>query len=99
MKTKHTPGPWTYDGLGSHFSIFVKDWEDGDRGDIAQVNDKIQYPNETALANARLIAAAPELLMALETIEGAFWTDGEPKSERIADLKSIAAYAIKKATS
>lgn len=67
---KHTPGPWahhhspkdttisvnTLDGneIGG---VWVKMWGDGRRG-----------INETVLANAHLIAAAPDLLAALKEI-------------------------------
>ena len=59
------------------------------------------------LANAKLMAAAPELLKALETIKNAFWSEGEigqygvsftDLQIRIDDLKSIANKGIKKAT-
>ena len=66
MKTKHTPGPWTFDGVGSHFSVFVRDYQEDDNGDICQVNEPQNYPDEEAKANAQLIAAAPEMLEELE---------------------------------
>lgn len=53
MSTKHTPGPWEWTGL------FIE--HDGRA--IAQLLPHGQKPNE---ANARLIAAAPELLEALK---------------------------------
>ena len=74
MKTNHTPGPWinkndepTFIPLRAHhceklgFSIGFVSWEDNDgRG--------------SPLANARLIAAAPDLLEALRNLleEGEF---------------------------
>jgi len=65
MKTEHTPGPWrtmSWDG-----AIVISGPMDelittvGDRQDGA-------IPQEQTRNNARLIAAAPELLEALKTI-------------------------------
>jgi hypothetical protein len=59
---KHTPGPWTYGRMdelnhGSEYS-----WVSGPVGCIAHVYPDREPTND--LANARLIAAAPELLAA-----------------------------------
>ncbi|WP_151038960.1 hypothetical protein [Mycobacterium tuberculosis] len=67
MNTKHTPGPW----------IFYADTPSTDPNwhivttanrMVVLANVHIEPGNETALANARLIAAAPELLVALEKL-------------------------------
>jgi hypothetical protein len=57
MKSLHTPGPWTFDGLK------VEGDSDGHRHDVALVQATPFHLRETedAFANARLIAAAPEL--------------------------------------
>jgi len=67
-KAQHTPGPWTwgksYDGLygsGSGQDNEVLTYEDYDGMWLAYVPQRE--------ANARLIAAAPELLEALENLE------------------------------
>ena len=69
---KHTPGPWTdknraYDGM-----ITGIDSEDDDDIVIAKCYDDTEGPNNISTAemkaNARLIAAAPELLAALERV-------------------------------
>ncbi len=54
---KHTPGPWNFDAYGEVFHI-------SNNGFVASVYGKTE--NE---ANARLIAAAPELLEALRLAE------------------------------
>ena len=61
--TQHTPGRWNYHDYSEEFII--------DCGDIFGAvilpvgND---FPREEQLANARLIAAAPDLLAALENV-------------------------------
>lgn len=79
MTNNHTPGPWSYHkwgkGSGTRFGIETADHRHG----IASV-----APNENAStllsmseheANARLIAAAPELLAALQKIFA--WVDAD----------------------
>ena len=67
---KHTPGPWTLTGSGgqweSRLSIRADKW-----GCIAQIGVDPQMPHWDGpqRANARLIAAAPELLEALIAME------------------------------
>jgi len=56
MNTKHTPGPW-YEAKTGNTQGLVVDEQTG--ANVAVVYDK---------ANARLIAAAPELLETLKTI-------------------------------
>lgn len=61
-KTKHTPGPWIDDGHdGKDTQIVNSKW-----GAVAHVI----YNGDCSqrVANARLIAAAPELLQALEDV-------------------------------
>lgn len=66
-QTKHTPGPWSSDWQfivandpnGVHPDIYIAEIsESDDEGRVAS--------DEQQQANARLIAAAPELLKALE---------------------------------
>lgn len=78
-ESKHTPGPWTYylwSGTSS-FSEFeglpssIAQHEEGDESastiEIAEFPpEHCDLPREEQLANARLIAAAPDLLGALE---------------------------------
>jgi hypothetical protein len=74
-KLKHTPAPWHEAKLGDVNRMFIyTDWhkdEDGaDRRDEIAIIDTVQnaypcLPEATAQANARLIAAAPDLLDAL----------------------------------
>ena len=67
--TKHTPGPWVEDG-GAFYPAWALD-EDGynRKGYIAEM---LNGYDESYHANAALIAAAPEMLVALESI-AEFW--------------------------
>lgn len=61
----HTPGPWTV-GISADNGIHCVDCEDVEICEVwGAVRDKVE--TEESAANARLIAAAPELLEALET--------------------------------
>lgn len=62
MKTKHTPGPWTLDNLGTDIKIQAS----GAVEAIALVHD--QQSTHGAEANAHLMSAAPEMLEALEKL-------------------------------
>jgi hypothetical protein len=64
-QTKHTPGPWT--AYNASNGRIYKFWRiKAGKHVVATVSD-IDLTNED-YANARLIAAAPELLEALETL-------------------------------
>lgn len=61
---KHTPGPWTYAGTGGHIGS-------PDRLRVADVNS-LEIDSDTRQANARLIAAAPDLLALAEAVAAHF---------------------------
>lgn len=64
MKTAHTPGPWRADGL------LIKAIDHGKWFGIAKAGGS-KLTIDGNMANAALIAAAPELLAALEALHDA----------------------------
>ena len=74
MSAKHTPGPWTNQVVntvsGVCFKVGPFPWKEGELNHACIYAD---YPNksgyEQCAANARLIAAAPDLLEELREVE------------------------------
>jgi hypothetical protein len=65
--SKHTPGPWTHAGYARSMAFRVTKTPDDATGDVCNVLAGLAAKtNEEVEANARLIAAAPELLSALK---------------------------------
>ena len=64
QETTHTPGPWWLDGP-THVVAAPVDDQFGNRSVAVTAT---RYDGPTNAANARLIAAAPELLAALTTL-------------------------------
>ena len=65
MSAKHTPGPWLIEGGGkNHKSI-----NNANGACVADVW-RINIGKQEAIANTHLIAAAPELLEALQSLFG-----------------------------
>ena len=78
---KHTPGPWRLNENNNWktnpFSVTVRKF--GVHGTtIANIPTRMTVPPQEQQANARLIAAAPDLLEALQTLpQGPLYTDDE----------------------
>ena len=68
MEQAHTPGPWCI--VGDNSTATVVRTGDGIATHIAKLHEQwiCDEHGGSVLANARLIAAAPELLQALETL-------------------------------
>lgn len=66
MKTKHTPGPWLAYYGSSEELVTIIDSQNEDICELAPFVD--DYSEEEMNANAKLMAAAPEMLEALNAI-------------------------------
>ena len=90
-KTVHTPGPWVVSDQGVGFEVDSNDgWQ------VAQAQQRPEdgrgKPSSVRLANARLIAAAPDLLEALKKMLDV-WEHGGIATYPIGEARA----AIKKA--
>ncbi len=76
---EHTPGPWRMRAAIKPDEFEIRDAQSsGGYAPIAKVKGDKRSTIEQAAANARLIAAAPELLEALMTFpQSLAWTDDE----------------------
>lgn len=99
MSTQHTPGPWRVDDERGFDRIEIigrpdypcRRFEVMGEWRVAELDDLMgDYP-EVVAANARLIAAAPDLLKALQAIAGNNWNDQSR-------ARHVAREAIAKAT-
>jgi hypothetical protein len=94
MSAKHTPAPWNYQG-GDNASVEINigmttanvDRSDKNTGEYVISRDEME-------ANAKLIAAAPELLEALVAMVEVFEPLANENNIRIDNVKRI----VKKAT-
>lgn len=76
---QHTPGPWHAEGPDEMFGDY-NIHEPAVRAAVGAVVSNLRPPEEVA-ANARLIAAAPEMLAELKAL-AAFWSeDGSSPDE------------------
>jgi hypothetical protein len=69
MKTEHTPGPWVVALSPVRETLCVVGGETWICGEL-QANNHTRMDSEECEANARLIAAAPELLANLTNLVG-----------------------------
>lgn len=96
--SKHTPGPWAAVGaMVENTHDYNPDICSCDLRSFGQ--DNLWRPYEETLANARLIAAAPDLLQAIRDLWAMPDFDGtQPTSEIRLKAKRAARAAIAKAT-
>jgi len=88
--TQHTAGPWRV------FDAFTNPEIVTDRPTAFETESLVQFKGQkNAKANARLMAAAPELLDALEELH--FVTDSKTSGGSLEDARELAAKAIAKA--
>lgn len=81
-ETKHTPGPWsneegTWGDINSSEGDICIVLYEGNVGEKFIIQDSVRASKATAKANARLIAAAPELLEALRDMQVAMRRVGD----------------------
>ena len=92
-KAQHTPGPWTLDGAANTGDLDIV----APTGRIAMLDCEFSEETEDVLtANARLIAAAPQLLAALiELSDYVFdeYTASDSLCERAAEARAVIAKA------
>ena len=104
-KASHTPGPWVlsdeWEGILVHAPQSCKFVCEVTETNPVYTNPESGISNAEALANARLIAAAPEMLVALEAAEkeirGWSWTgnarDKGPYDDHLASIRAAIAKA------
>lgn len=101
-ETKHTPGPWAYrpqkyddwgyvrgPEQGDGFQPFICQAKDMRAMDDDVLNEHRRNGTDPWEANARLIAAAPDLLEALEEIRDLLWSRPDI-SDRLRPLMGFA---------
>ncbi len=69
MKTKHTPGPWSLSGANTvHGPDCIVAF-------VGTADEEVRrFSGERQSADARLIAAAPDLLAACEAVSATTWS-------------------------
>lgn len=103
MSAQHTPGPWTIAHSTISWWIKAPSDQSGQLAGGALPADtwhmtREQRRESTAMANARLIAAAPEMLAALEAIEAApAWGAPDRWETTPTEVRVLARAAIAKA--
>jgi hypothetical protein len=87
-ETKHTPGPWETARSHSGRNIYKQTQRDFDTKETRMlaflVRNEDYFPVEESDANARLIAAAPELLAALERFAKWYGQNSMPELQGVA---------------
>lgn len=78
MSAGHSPGPWQF-RLEAVRTVIYHDAEIGEKAIALGAG---AYPDQ--IANARLIAAAPELLEAL--VHGLHWLEGSARANALAAI-------------
>ena len=100
MIAQHTPGPWTLVPKDTPKGTLMVDSVSGLVAVMESSKTRgVKYEN--AEANARLIAAAPELLDALQKLRAAaplFWDDDNAEIGQLDSACAVADAAIAKAT-
>lgn len=91
MSTNHTPGPWRIHPFG-HYDVAAHQPGFGEMivANCGGANSNVMDLGEIKKANARLIAAAPDLLAALKDVVGWIETSSEGEQATRIALAAIA---------
>lgn len=92
-KLTHTPGPWKFKDEIFANRRYVRIYG----SDLVNVTDLNTYPSIPVEANARLIAAAPDLLAALEEMAAVFGWQSPNANPAVDTAIAAARAAIAKA--
>jgi hypothetical protein len=84
--TAHTPGPWTVRGIATPSGHYIGPALDGGAPSIGFALARLGSTEAQIYANARLMAAAPDLLAALVLAEAALSDIGDADHEPSDDL-------------
>jgi len=98
--SKHTPGPWVIDHETRPVEICVV-YHTNHPNSFVYIRGALGYwdaDKDENMANAKLIAAAPELLEALQLMVGTFLDTEGSHSQCEDDATDVARAAIAKAT-
>lgn len=95
MKTKHTPGPWRTVIGGETIAVTTSNEAPKQAGICRILNKSVAYEAGEGEANAALIAAAPDMLAALESFASSYhaWIKSRPGAEGLMDAAMNAAHA------
>lgn len=93
--SKHTPGPWSLHNFDGDTYRIVDDRDMADLSYVATVHYHEDYDGETR-ANAKLLAAAPEMLEALKIVETRLTHLAQNSVDVVSELR-LARIAIAKA--
>ena len=94
MTTKHTPGPWEKADGTDGITRGIRGWHGPERVNVINWNGISRATSVTGQANARLIAAAPDLLEALQWVVLRTEEGGYPDGKCLKEART----AIAKAT-
>lgn len=105
MSTKHTPGPWSVeDPMGpellqivANANAPVYEWRWIAQVGTEEPEDRFDVPPDEARANARLIAAAPEMYEALKAQDALMKSAGTISDAAIREATAKMRAAIAKA--
>lgn len=88
QRAQHTPGPWSFSEIKSERQIVIENRAKGLQVSALSLNNPFVGPGSNR-ANARLIAAAPELLEALKSVRAAMMMHLEGKARFEVDQEGV----------